>query len=134
MIVDSLLALLIAVVLTWFFTVAVGTTGPWSGFWVFFILILLFSWTMGLWVRPMGPALWGVYWMPYLVFGVVLALVIAAATPLDDRAQRSQRHSRVPHSETPDELAVAGTVVAVGVFVWIALVVMAVAIATGYLW
>lgn len=130
MIVDFLIAFLIALVITWFFSVAVGTTGPWSGFWVFFLLILLFSWTMGLWVRPMGPALWGVYWLPYVVFGVVLALVIAAATPLDDRPRRG---SRVPRSETPEEAAVAGTVVAVSMFLWIALVVMAVAIVAAYL-
>ncbi len=134
MIVDFLLAFLIALVLTWFFTVAVGTTGPWSGFWVFFLLVLLFSWTMGLWVRPMGPALWGVYWMPYLVFGVLLALVIAAATPLDGRPPRAQRPPQVPGSTTPEEEAAAGTVVAVGVYLWIALVVMAVAIGIGYLW
>ena len=134
MLVDFLLAFLIALVLTWFFSVAVGTTGPWPGFWVFFLVVLLFSWTVGLWVRPMGPALWGVYWLPYLVFGVVIALVIAAATPNDGRPRRGEPPVRVPRSGTPEEAAAAETAVAVGTFVWIALVVMAIAIAIGYLW
>jgi hypothetical protein len=134
MIVDFLVALLIALVLTWFFAVAVGTTGPWPGFWVFFLVVLMFSWAIGLWVRPIGPALWGFYWLPYLVFGALIALLIAAATPIDGRSRRSGPPSRPPRGVPPEEEAVAGAVVAVGTLLWIALAVMAFAIAIGYLW
>lgn len=134
MIVDFLVALLIALVLTWFFAVAVGTTGPWPGFWVFFLVVLSFSWTIGLWVRPMGPALWGFYWLPYLLFGALIALLMAAATPTDMGSRRSGQPSVPPRGVPPEEEAAAGAVVAVGTFLWIALAVMAAAIAIGYLW
>lgn len=139
MILDLLIALLIALVLTWFFSVAVGTTGPWPSFWVFFVVVLLFSWALGLWVRPVGPALLGVYWLPYLVFGVFVALLIAAATPPDhgarrDRATGPERPDRAAHGAASEDVAAAGTAVAVGVFVWIALILLLVAIAIGYLW
>jgi len=134
MILDLLMALLIALVLTWFFSVAVGTTGPWPSFWVFFVVVLLFSWALSLWVRPIGPAFLGVYWLPYLVFGVFIALLIAAATPPDDRARRSDRADRAARGAAPEDVAAAGTALAVGVFVWIALILLLLAIAIGYLW
>ena len=132
MLVDFLVAFVFALVLTWIFGAAVGTTGPWSGFWVFFLTVLLFSWAIGLWVRPLGPALWGVYWLPYVVFGLFLALLIAAAAPVD-RRPRAERRPPAPGRAVPESVGATGTVVAVSVFVWIALAVMAVAILIGYL-
>lgn len=133
MLVDFIVAFVFALVLTWIFGAAVGTTGPWSGFWVFFVMVLLFTWAIGLWVRPLGPALWGVYWLPYVIFGLFVALLIAAAAPGDVRT-RAPGRPPAPGSTMPEDAAAAGTVIAVSVFVWIALAVLALAILVGYVW
>jgi len=133
MVIDLLIALLIALLLTWFFSVVLGSTGPWSGFWVFFLVVLMFSWAMALWVRPMGPALWGVYWLPYLVFGGLIALLIAAAAPAGERPRRSGPRGRGTDAATSEQIEAASTVVAVGTFVWIALALLLAIIAIGYL-
>jgi len=57
-IIDFFIAFLVALLLTWVFATALGTTGPWSAAWVFFVILLLFMWAIGLWVRPVGPAVW----------------------------------------------------------------------------
>jgi len=92
---DFLVALGVALLLTVIIAALFGTTGPWPYAWLAFLLILLVAWAAGTWARPVGPPLWGVYWMPFLVFGLIVALVIAAATP-PDRARR--RSAEVPAS------------------------------------
>lgn len=129
---DFLVALGVTLLLTVIIAALFGTTGPWPYAWLAFLLILLVAWAAGTWARPVGPPLWGVYWMPFLVFGLIVALVIAAATP-PDRARR--RSGEVPASAgaaTPEEEASEETAVAVGMGVWIVFIVLLVALVLGY--
>jgi len=129
---DFLVALGVALLLTVIIAALFGTTGPWPYAWLAFLLILLVAWAAGTWARPVGPPLWGVYWMPFLVFGLIVALVIAAATP-PDRARR--RSAEVPASAggaAPEEEASEETAVAVGMGVWIVFIVLLVALVLGY--
>lgn len=129
---DFLVALGVALLLTVIIAALFGTTGPWPYAWLAFLLILLVAWAAGTWARPVGPPLWGVYWMPFLVFGLIVALVIAAATP-PDRARR--RSGEVPASAgaaAPEEEASEETAVAVGMGVWIVFIVLLVALVLGY--
>jgi hypothetical protein len=77
---EFLIALAVALLLTAAFA-AFDATGPWTGFWAFLVLVLLVAWAAGVWVRPFGPTVWGVAWAPYLVFGLIAALIVAAVTP-----------------------------------------------------
>jgi len=129
---DFLVALGVALLLTVIIAALFGSTGPWPYAWLAFLLILLVAWAAGTWARPVGPPLWGVYWMPFLVFGLIVALVIAAATP-PDRARR--RSGEVPASAgaaAPEEEASEETAVAVGMGVWIVFIVLLVALVLGY--
>jgi hypothetical protein len=56
-----------------------GRSGPWASIPVFFALIFLAAWAGGVWIAPMGPVLFGVYWVPFVVFGLIFALLLAAA-------------------------------------------------------
>jgi hypothetical protein len=60
--------------------------------WMFvFLILFLGAWAGGLWLTPIGPLLWGTYWIPSLVVAILIAFVIAAVTP-----SRPPRGDRVP--------------------------------------
>jgi hypothetical protein len=76
---DVLFAIGIGLLFTAIFAGLFGRTGPWASIPVFFALIFLAAWVGGVWLAPLGPAIFGVYWIPYLIFGLIVALVLAAA-------------------------------------------------------
>jgi hypothetical protein len=148
MIGEFLIALVVAMLLTVAFAAMFDATGPWSGFWAFFVVTLLVAWAAGVWVRPFGPPLWGIYWAPYLTFGLIAALIVAAATP-----RRRPRAGPVPRRRPIDPPGVpgsdpagrAGTVrveaedlgaeeeaVAVGAFAWTLVVLLLIVVIVGY--
>ena|SRR6056297_3623414 len=95
-----------------------GRVGPWEG-WIWFALLLfLFTWTGGAWVRPYGPASPGYTWLPFLFFGLFFALLLAAAVP--PRPPRNRREA-VRQARKANE-AEEFTAVALGIFFWILLV------------
>jgi hypothetical protein len=105
---EFLIALAVALMLTAAFA-AFDATGPWAGFWVFFVLVLLVAWAAGVWVRPFGPAVWGIAWAPYLVFGLIAALIVAAAAPARRRSRAAGPPPlRPPTSEPPAATARPG--------------------------
>lgn len=132
MFVDLLFVLVVAMLLTFLFSAAFSWTGPWPGFAWFFVLILLTSWAAGLWVRPFGPPLFGVFWMPYLVFGLIAALLVAAASPPEGARRRPGSAPRPP-SERDEDVAAEGAAVAVGLFFWLLVLVLVTAVVIGYL-
>ncbi len=84
---DLLIALAIAIILTMIFMPQwrkyqpSGTLAGLAGFLWFFVLIFLASWLGGVWIPPVGPSIWGVYWFPFLMMGLLFALLLAAAAP-----------------------------------------------------
>ena len=46
-----------------------------------FVFVLLGVWAAYLWVPPMGPVVGDVAWLPLLIVGLAVALLIAAAVP-----------------------------------------------------
>jgi hypothetical protein len=56
-------------------------TGPYNNIFIFFILIFVGAWAIGLWLKPIGPSFYGYYWIGYLAGGILLAFIIASAGP-----------------------------------------------------
>jgi hypothetical protein len=128
---DLLVALFVAMLLTVLFSVLLGAGGPWSGYWIYFLVILLVAWVAGMWVRPFGPTVWGVYWFPVLLFGLIAALLIAAVTkPARPPGETSRPAER---SEGEEEALAAGAAVSLGVFFWFLLLVLLFALVIAYL-
>jgi hypothetical protein len=100
--------------------------GGWTFFMLLFLLLLGFIWAGGVWLLPFGPLLWGAYLLPFLAVGFLLALLIAALFPPDSSREPSQPATleQVRESET--------TATALGVFFWLALFFLTVAIVTRY--
>jgi hypothetical protein len=101
-------AVFVAAMLTAIFVAGFRRAGPWmSGLW-FFLIVLLAAWVGGVWARPVGPAVWGVYWVPFLWIGLLVALLLAAATP--GRRPRSRREP-AERAERRESAATAGDTV-----------------------
>jgi hypothetical protein len=76
---ELLTALTVAFVLSALFVLANWERGHRKGaFWLFLVLFLA-TWAGGVWIKPFGPALWGIHWLSFLFVGVVVALILAVA-------------------------------------------------------
>ncbi len=121
-----LIAFITAALLAAIFSYGFKTKGPWGSFWTFFLILFLTIWAAEFWVTPIGPA-WGYWdetaWLPLVMIGVLMALILAAATP---------PRREVPHEPGEPESQTENAIVAVvGVFFWISIVVLAALIIAG---
>ncbi|MCW3075469.1 MAG: hypothetical protein JWO32_78 [Bacteroidetes bacterium] len=115
-------SLLVALVITVFFSGVLKHKGPWGAVWLVFVTIFLASWAGYLWINPFGPMVMGVSVMPIFVVGLIFAFILAAVTV----------PTPVKKKELVTEEEVSPTTVAIGIFFWIVLLILIIAIATGY--
>ncbi|MDX1647254.1 MAG: hypothetical protein R3304_08920 [Longimicrobiales bacterium] len=108
---EFLTAVLFAFLFVAIFGVAFGRTGPWPGFFWFFLIVLLGAWAVGTWAEPVGPVLYGVSWVPFLLGALIIALLVAAM---------AEPRPREPLAEP----AAPAEAVAVGLFFWIAVLML----------
>jgi hypothetical protein len=89
--IDFLFAAVFAILLTLIFTTLFRRKGPWSRGLVFFLVVFLAAWAGGVWLLPFGPTLFGVSWLPFLIGGLFVALILAAALPPQMPEQPSEK-------------------------------------------
>jgi hypothetical protein len=121
---DMLLAILVALLLSIIYTVGFRRPASWRNFLIFFTVLFLAAWAGGVWLTPIGPALWGLYWLPFLIVGVIVALLLAAFIP------NPRPRSRIDAERQADKAA--ETEAALSVFFWILTVVLLIVIAVRY--
>ena len=78
---DLVVALLVALLLSSILFLGFRRTGPWASFLFLFLVLFLATWAGGIWIMPFGRPLGGVYWLPFLMVGIVFALLLAAIVP-----------------------------------------------------
>lgn len=122
--IDLLFALAVALLLTLIFAAILGTRGPWASVWVFLLVVFLAAWAGGLWITPFGPPLFDTYWLPFLLVGLIFALLLAAVTPV--APPRTRREAIAQARE--EEAAVA----ALTVFFWVLIIALAGAVVLAY--
>jgi hypothetical protein len=83
------LSLFLAVFLGWRPRGKMESTAGISALFLFMILFLA-VWAGGVWITPFGPALWGVYWLPFVVVGILTALLLLAAGAPPPRRPRTR--------------------------------------------
>lgn len=79
--IEFLFAIVFGILLTLIFRSLFKRSGPWSRGIVFFLVVFLAAWVGGIWIAPLGPTLFGAYWLPFLLAGLFMALIIAAVMP-----------------------------------------------------
>lgn len=88
---EAILALVFAGLLALLLGAVLGVRGPWAATpWALFLVFFLVIWAGGAWTGPVGPAVADVYWVPFLVVGLVLALLVAAAFPAPPPQHRQE--------------------------------------------
>ncbi|MFW6163994.1 MAG: hypothetical protein ACODAJ_14605, partial [Planctomycetota bacterium] len=51
---------------------------PWAAALFVFLVLFLAAWAGGVWLMPFGPVLWGSRWLPFVLVGLVVALILLA--------------------------------------------------------
>lgn len=90
-----------------------------------FFILFLGTWAGGLWITPFGSPWLGVYWMPFVVAGLFVALLVAAT-------DQSSRRSYERKETGPDHVEHAALATAFGLLFWILIMALAIAIVAGY--
>lgn len=126
---ELLVVIAIALLFTFLLVVIFGTvwrsdSGGAAPFVWLFVILLFAIWAGGAWVGPAGPLILGVAWLPFLIVGFVVALLLAAAAE-----SGSRRRGRPVSAEAGDESALQ----AFGVASLVLLIILVAAIAAAYL-
>lgn len=119
MVVEEIVAIIIiALLVTAIFGYGFRSRGPWGTFWSFFLVLILGMWLVAIWIDPIGPVYYGIALIDFLFVGLLLALLLAAATP--------PRRYGSPTAQEPEDTAVV-----LGAFFWIMLLIFVLAIIIG---
>lgn len=78
---EFLLALFISLVMTLVFAVGFRRRNWKASAAFYFLVLFLATWAGGLWAAPAGPTWQGVFWIPFLIAGLVFALLLAVLIP-----------------------------------------------------
>lgn len=126
--VHLLYALFFALLLTALFLALFKTRGPWSSTVLFFLVIFLAAWAGGVWLVPFGPAFWGAPFLPFLLVGLIFALLLAAMAPSERKDSTVELVE--PHKIQEER---ASTAVALSLFFWVLLGLLVVMIIARYI-
>jgi hypothetical protein len=97
---DLLFVLLITLVLTAVFVVGFRKQRTGHIIAMFFIILFLATWAVGLWIVPVGPKVLGVPWVSYLIAGLLLALLLTALVPLAKSPKARDESSKEAEEKT----------------------------------
>ena len=125
-------ALIIALVLSSLFALATRRGFQWPGFLWFFLIVFLATWASGVWLKPFGPSLWGSYWLPFVLAGLIFVLFIAISSPEQPPKNRHETIDMLERIEQEKKLD-QFTYVTLSIFFWILFFVLITAIIIRYL-
>lgn len=142
---EILIILIIALLIGSVFYYGFGRRGPYGAFWIFLLILFMAGLAGRYWITPAGPVMWGYAWFPLLFWIFLVAILIAAASPAeDDRDTTAREQDRVISRTDADanrteaeqtiaeeRLAASGTAAALGIFFWLILILLLIAIIAG---
>jgi hypothetical protein len=119
-VVEFLVALSIALLVSVLLGFALRRRIPRKGFFWLFLILLLATWAGGMWIGPFGPSFRGIFWLPFLLVAVLVGFFLAAIAP------RRPPNSRIETLEMLEEIEQKRkleklTYISFGVFFWVAL-------------
>lgn len=122
--IEFLFAFIVATMFAVMLVAGMGRTGPgpWSGLLFYGFLLFLLAWAGGVWLSPVGPSVWNVPLLPFLIAAVIGLLIFAVLVPQTGPARR--REEELQHATEGE--AIAG--VTIGAAYWVVLILLAAAI------
>jgi hypothetical protein len=133
MLIPELLAsFIIAVILTALYMLVTRAAGPRTGLIWLFLIVFLATWAGGVWLRPFGPALWGIHWLNFLLMGLVIVLFLVIIIPRKAPRGRQETLDMLDRIEQEKELEEAAYIT-LSIFFWILLSVLVIAIILRYI-
>jgi len=111
-------AIMISVLVMFVFSLLFKDRRPAGGPLLFFLVVFLATWAGQLWIQPVGPMYKGIAWVPLIFISVFFSLFVMALSP------------RVVTER--DEIETEATSFAVGIFFWLVLILLVMAIVVAY--
>ena len=93
-----------------------------------FVLALLVTWAAGAWVTPVGPFVWGGYWLPFLIPGLLFLLLLVSLTPV----QRPRTVQEAVDQARAETAAAETAFVVLSAFFWLLVAALLAAIVAAY--
>jgi hypothetical protein len=96
-----------------------------------FLLLFLAAWAGGVWIRPLGPDVWGIHWLGFLLAGLLVALaLVATGSP---KAPRGRHETLDLLEEVEREKALEESAyITLSLFYWVLLLFLAAAVIGRY--
>jgi len=124
--VEFIIAFSIAIIFVVVLRSMFGRRAPFGSFWILLLFLFLVTWAGGVWLVPFGPTLFDVAWLPFLVVGIFIAIVLATTVPPEPARPMTVEQAR-------DEGATASALAGLTIFFWITILFMMIAILLAYL-
>lgn len=128
---EFMLSFLLAALVTLFLIAILKqrAPGPLQGAVFLFVLLLLSIWAFGAWFYPIGPEVFGVAWVGFVMAGILLAVLFAALGTVSPQVRKPKRQEMEPSHRDPQTIAVA---LAMGIFFYFAVAVLLIAVLVRY--
>ncbi len=130
-VVEFIIVLIIALVVAGIFFYGFKRRGPWGTFWVFLLILFLAGLAGRLWINPSDTENYGYAWLPVVFWVFVVAALIGMASG-GTRAE-GQEAAGVDKDNTDENTADVETAITFGIFFWVLVTVLLVAIIVGLL-
>jgi len=126
--VHFIFAVVTALILSLLLVRGLRRSKPWPGFLLALLFIFLAAWAGGVWISPFGPYLWEQALLPFVAAGLIAALIVAAVSTVgrEESGIELSTREREDRGKTPSPAA------AMGIFFWILILVLFLAILLGY--
>jgi peptidoglycan/LPS O-acetylase OafA/YrhL len=103
---ELVFALAVALFFTLIFTVVVRRVRSKRRVFVFFTVVFLAAWAGGIWVTPAGPSFLGIYWLSFLIVGLIFALLFETIAVLSRPQKWPEEEQKREAEEVEAELSV----------------------------
>jgi thiol:disulfide interchange protein len=128
---ELLTALLIATIMvTGFLLLIRGSGTQYEKLWLF-LIVFVATWAGGVWIRPFGPPVRGVYWLTFALAGIIAVGLIGLFTPHRPPHGRYETLEKLEQVKQSKELQQA-TTMTLGVLFWVVLSIFVLAIIFRY--
>ena len=127
--VDLAIALLIGLLLVLLFSALLRNRVPWGSVWIFLLIVFLVTWAGGIWIGPFGPTIFDVAWLPFLIVGIFITVLLAATVPPQSAPPKPKKETIEQARRTePAQSALSGLTL----FFWLSLVLTIIVIILAY--